>query len=181
MGGTANVPGDSFNDLTRETIDGHLIECLQRGGGTRPALLLIEDRGRRAIVKDYRPSGWLMRRIFGPWLIAREQRIYLTLRDTAGVPLKNRSNVVVADGLQPYIVDFASAFTSNGWLGPLRRLAFERFRDDDRRAVVKARMLVGGIRSEEDERFVRHRSPAERVVRAIRDGARWLFQLLGRL
>ncbi|MCJ7752820.1 MAG: hypothetical protein MUQ65_17325 [Armatimonadetes bacterium] len=234
MAGTANIPGDSFENLTRETIDDHLVECLRPGGGTRPALLLIEDRRRRAIVKDYRPSGWLMRRVFGPWLIAREQHIYLTLRDAPGVPrlvgsldrhalvveyvqgrpcsdypegglpmsfferletvvngihergvvhcdLKNRSNIVVADGLQPFIVDFASAFTSTGWLRPLRRLAFERFREDDRRAVVKARMLVGGVRSEEDERLVRHRSPAERVVRAIRDGARWLFQLLGRL
>jgi hypothetical protein len=229
----AQARGSAFDGLSRDTIGQYLVKTLRPGGGTRPALLLIEDRGKRAVVKDYRASGWLLRRVFGPWLIAREEHIYLTLHGAAGIPrligrldrhalvvefvrgrassecpegslpleffdrlaaivygmhqrgvvhcdLKNRSNIVVGDGNQPYIVDFASAFTYRGVFGPMRRLAFERFRLDDRRAVVKARMLVGGVRSAEDEQFVRQRSSAERVVRAIRDGARWVLQFLGR-
>ncbi len=223
----------AFQGLSRDTIEQYLVSNLRPGGGTRPALLLIEDRGKRAIVKDYRASGWLLRRVFGPWLIAREERIYLRLSGAPGIPnvigkldrhalvvefvrgraasecpegslppdfferlsavvnslhergvvhcdLKNRSNIVVGDGNVPYIVDFASAFTYSGALGPLRRLVFRCFQVDDRRAVIKARMLVGGIRSDEDEQFVRQRSGPERVVRAIRNGARWMFQLLGR-
>jgi hypothetical protein len=229
----ACVRGRAFEGLSRDTIGQYLVKTLRPGGGTRPALLVIEDRGKRAVVKDYLASGWLLRRIFGPWLIAREERIYLRLQGAAGVPhlvgkldrhalvvefirgcassecsegslpleffdrlaavvngmhgrgvvhcdLKNRSNIVVGEGNEPYIVDFASAFTYEGVLGPLRRMAFERFRLDDWRAVVKARMLVGGVRSDEDERFVRQRSSAERAVRAIRNGARWVFQVLGR-
>jgi hypothetical protein len=229
----AAAPGSAFDRLTRDTIGHYLVKTLRPGGGTRPALLLIEDRGQRAVVKDYLVSGWLLRRLFGPWLIAREADIYLRLQGAPGVPrlvgrldrhalvvefvrgrassdcpvgslpleffdrlqaivnglhergvvhcdLKNRSNIVVGQGNQPYIVDFASAFTCQGLLGPLRRLAFERFRLDDRRAVVKARMLVGGVRNPEDERFVRQRSRPERVVRAIRNGARWVFQFLAR-
>jgi hypothetical protein len=229
----AHARGRAFEGLSRDTIGQYLVKGLRPGGGTRPALLLIEDRGKRAVVKDYRASGWLLRQVFGPWLITREECIYLRLRGAPGIPnlvgkldrhalvvefvrgraaseypmgslpldffdrlaavvngihnrgvvhcdLKNRSNIVVGEGNQPYIVDFASAFTCNGLLGPLRRLLFQRFRVDDRRAVVKARMLVGGVRSDEDEQFVRQRSGAERVVRAVRNGARWLFQTLGR-
>lgn len=233
MTAPAQARGRAFDRLSRDTIGQYLVKTLRPGGGTRPALLLVEDLGKRAVVKDYRASGWLLRRVFGPWLLAREERIYLRLQGAAGVPhligkldrhalvvefvrgrassecpegslpleffdrlaaivsgmhergvvhcdLKNRSNIVVGDGNEPYIVDFASAFTYEGVLGPLRRLAFERFRLDDWRAVIKARMLVGGVRSDEDEQFVRQRSRAERVVRAIRNGARWVFQALGR-
>ncbi|MFB3882289.1 MAG: RIO1 family regulatory kinase/ATPase [Armatimonadota bacterium] len=230
----AQQRGVAFEGLTRDTLARYVVKRLRPGGGTRPALLLIEDRGRRAVVKDYRDSGWLLSRVFGPWLIGREAGIYHRLRGARGVPeliarldrwalvvefvegraaselprgsltldffdrlaavvagiharrivhcdLKNRSNIVVGDDGEPYIVDFASAFTYTGRLGPVRRFLFDRFQLDDRRAVVKARMLVGGIRSEEDERFVRQRSAAERVVRVLRDGVRWVFQFVGRL
>ena len=51
---------------------------------------------------------------------------------------------------------------------------------DDLRAVVKARLLVGRIWNEQDAQFAFHRSPAERVIRAVRDAARWLFKLAAR-
>ncbi|HUU53963.1 MAG TPA: hypothetical protein VMY87_03495 [Armatimonadota bacterium] len=220
-----------FEGLTRTNIQDYLIACLRTGGGTRPALLLLQDGDRRAIVKDYLPASWLLRAVFGPWLIGREERLYHVLDGAPGVPqligrldrhallvehidgracseypdgalppeffqrleavvngihargvvhcdIKNRANIVVADEFEPYIVDFASAFTREGRFGPLRRFAFERFRLDDRRAVVKARLLVGGIGNEADERFAFHHGPAERAIRALRNAARWLFKAL---
>jgi hypothetical protein len=222
-----------FEGLTRENIEGFVVARLRAGGGTQPALLLIEDGGSRAVVKDYLPCSWLLRAIFGPWLIGREEAIYRLLEGARGVPrlvgrldrtalvvehiegrncaafppgglpgelferlgevvegihargvvhcdIKNRSNVVVTEDLQPYVVDFASAFTREGRGGFLRRYAFERFRLDDQRAVVKARLLVARIGDERDRRFVYHRGPAERVVRAIRDAVRWAFQAIAR-
>ena len=225
--------GRPFEGLTRDTIQDYVVARIRSGGGTRPALLLIQDRGHHAIVKDYLPASWLLRALFGPWLIGREERIYCVLDGVPGVPrlvgrldrhvlvveriegracseypdgslprefferletvvdgihargvvhcdIKNRSNIVVTDDLDPYIVDFASAFTREGRFGPLRRFAFERFRIDDRRAVVKARLLVGRIWNDADERFAFHHGPAERTVRALRNGARWLFKALAR-
>lgn len=230
MEGCVRADDGPLESLTRDDIDSHLVRNLRSGGGTRPRLLLVEDRGRRAIVKDYSSAGWLVRHIFGPWLIARESRIYRRLDGAPGVPrliglldrhalvvehiegracsefpdgslpreffdrlervvksihergvvhcdIKNRSNIVVTDELDPYIVDFAAAFTHEGCFGTLRRFAFERFRTDDLRAVVKARLLVGRIWNDADEHFAFHHGPAERAVRAIRDAGRWLFKL----
>ncbi len=220
-----------FAGLARETLPRYLARPLRAGGGSRPALLLVEDQGRRAVVKDYAGSGWLLRRLVGPWLIGREARIYRALAGTPGVPrllgrldrqalvlehipgrscaefpdgalpaaffdrllevvrgihdrgvvhcdIKNRSNIVVGDDGWPYIVDFASAFSREGRLGPVRRFLFERFRLDDLRGVIKARLFVGQLWNEPDARFAFARSPAERLVRALRDGGRWLFRLL---
>ncbi len=233
MKAARRAEGRPFEGLTRENIHEYLVECLRAGGGTRPALLLLDDRGHRAIVKDYLPAGRLLRAVFGPWLIAREERLYRVLEGAPGVPrliarldrhalivehiegracsrypdgalpakfferleavvagihargvvhcdIKNRSNIVVTDQLEPYIVDFASAFTREGRFGPLRRFAFERFRLDDRRAVVKARLLAGRIWNDADERFAFHHGPAERAIRAIRNAGRWLFKSLAR-
>ncbi len=224
---------ESFADLSRENLDRYLAERLREGGGTRPALLLLEDGGRRAVVKDYRHSGWLMRNLAGPWLIGREEKIYRMLQGAEGVPrllarldrhalaveyipgrscadfpdgslpvefftrlrevvegmhargvvhcdLKNRGNIVVGEDGRPYIVDFASAFSREGRWFPLRRFLFERFRRDDLRAVAKAKILVARVWTEEEAHFAFHRGPAERVVRAVRDAARWLFKLVAR-
>jgi hypothetical protein len=233
----------AFGGLARETLPRFVVEHLRPGGGSRPALLLVEDRGQKAVVKDYLASGWLLRTLVGPWLTAREVRLYQLLDGAPGVPrligrldrhalvvehidgracseypdgslpleffqrleavvnalhergvvhcdIKNRSNIVVTAKLEPYIVDFASAFTLEGRppFGGLRRFAFERFRTDDRRAVVKARLLVGPAQAtnEEDEsqatlaRFAFHHGPAEQAVRAVRNAARWFFKLLAR-
>ncbi len=230
---TATARQDEFRDLTRDQLPRVTVQRLRTGGESKPALLLIEERGRRAVVKDYLPCGWLLRVLVGPWLVSREARLYRILEGSTGVPrligrldrcalvvehipgkacseypdgslpmefferleavvnglhergvvhcdIKNRSNIVVADGLRPYIVDFATAFTRQGPLGPLRRFLYEQFRIDDRRAVVKARLLVGRFWNDADERFAFHRGPLERIVRALRNAARSLFKLLAR-
>lgn len=224
---------EPFADLTRENLDRYPGRRLRAGGGTRPELLLLEDGSRRAVVKDYRHSGWLMRRLAGPWLIGREEKVYRLLEGMEGVPrliarldrhalvvehipgrscadfpdgslpveffarlrevvagmhargvvhcdLKNRSNIVVGEDGRPYIVDFASAFAREGRWFPFRRFLFERFRVDDLRAVAKAKLLVARVGTEEEAHFAFHRGPAERVVRAIRDAARWAFRLAAR-
>ena len=94
--------------------------------------------------------------------------------------IKNRANIVVALDGKPYLLDFATAFTRGGRLNLLKRLAFERFRVDDLRGVVKARLLVGQLWNQSDAEFAFRRGPAERAIRAIRDGARWLFKQLAR-
>jgi hypothetical protein len=45
---------------------------------------------------------------------------------------------------------------------------------------VKARLLVGRIWNDEDERFAFHHGPAERAVRAVRNTVRRLFKLVAR-
>jgi hypothetical protein len=224
---------EPFSQLTRQSLPRHLAERLRPGGGSRPDLLLVEDQGCAAVVKDYRYSSWLMRAAVGPWLIGREERIYRLLGGSPGVPrlicrldrwalvvehvegrscadfadgelpaefferllevvkamhshgvvhcdIKNRANIVVALDGKPYLLDFATAFTRGGRLNLLKRLAFERFRVDDLRGVVKARLLVGQLWNQSDAEFAFRRGPAERAIRAIRDGARWLFKQLAR-
>jgi len=221
----------AFHALTREALEGYTIERVRAGGGTRPALLLLESQGQRAIVKDYAPTSWLVRTLVGPWLIGREERLYRSLEDIPGVPrligrldrhalvvehidgracseypdgslplefferleavveglhsrgivhcdIKNRSNIVVTEDLQPYIVDFASAFSKDGRFSRLRRFAFEKFRVDDRRAVVKALIHVGRAWNESDAHFAFHHGPAERAVRVVRNAARRVFKFL---
>ena len=53
---------------------------------------------------------------------------------------------------------------------------FERFRVDDLKAVAKAKLLVGQLWNQPDADFAFHRGPAERLVRAVRNAARWLFK-----
>lgn len=225
--------GAPFSQLTRQTLPQYQGRHLRPGGGSRPQLLLIEDGGRSAVVKDYRPSGWLLRAFVGPWLIGREERIYRLLEGAAGVPrlirrldrwalvvehvdgrccadyadgelpaeffdrlldvvkemhargvvhcdIKNRANIVVTPDGKPYLLDFATAFTRGPRLNLFQRLAFERFRVDDLRGVMKARLLVGQLWNEQDARFAFRRGPAERAVRALRNGARWVFRQLAR-
>jgi len=222
-----------FSELTRDSLPRYVRQQLRPGGGSRSALVLVEDQGRRAVVKDYRPSSWLLRAMAGPWLLDREERIYRALAGSPGVPrligrldrwalvvehvegrscasyadgelpagffdrlrevveamhargvvhcdIKNRANIVVAEGGRPYLLDFASAFTRGGGWNPIRWALFERFRVDDLRGVMKARLLVGQLWNQQDADFAFRRSPAERVVRAARDCARWAFKLLTR-
>jgi predicted Ser/Thr protein kinase len=222
-----------FRELTRENVAQYVKQQLRAGGGSRAELLLLEDQGQRAVLKDFRAAGWLMRTAAGPWLIGREAGIYAALEGIPGVPrligrldrwallvehiegrscadyadgelpaeffdrllevvegmhargvvhcdIKNRANIVVTAEGKSYLIDFASAFRRGSRLNLLRRSAFERFRVDDLRGVMKARLLVGQLWNEPDAQFAFRRGPAEKVVRAIRDGARRVFKLVAR-
>jgi len=52
---------------------------------TRPALWLADAAGRRAIIKDYRSCGALMR-FFGRLLVRRERALYALLSGLPGIP-----------------------------------------------------------------------------------------------
>jgi hypothetical protein len=220
-------------DLSRENLEQRAQRELRTANPHRPRLLLVEMRDARAVVKDYRPCGWLLREVFGPKLLGREEAIYRVLEGCPGVPrvvgrvdrqalaveyiegrnageyadgtlppefftrlrevvdaihargvvhcdLKNRQNVVVAEGYHPYIVDFSTAFTRRGRFGLLRRAAYQRFLLDDEKAVVKAKLQMGKLWDPAEAEFAFHRGPGERAVRRIRDSLRWTFKLLSR-
>lgn len=75
-----------FAALTRDQLPTYLRAYLRRGGGSRPALLLLERDGVQVVVKDYRDSGRLMRALIGPWLVRREEYLYRLLQGSPGVP-----------------------------------------------------------------------------------------------
>jgi hypothetical protein len=223
--------GVALNTLAREGLEGRIREELRSANSHRPRLVLVETPEGLAVVKDYRPCGWLLRAIFGPWLSRREEFIYRTLAGGPGIPrlfgrvdrhalaveyvagrnaqefaggtlppefftrlqeavdamhargvvhcdLKNRRNVVVAEGYRPYLVDFSTAFIRGSRLNLARRFLFARFVVDDRKAVVKARLQVGRLWDPDDAAFAYHRGPLERAVRWVRDGLRGAFELL---
>jgi hypothetical protein len=213
--------------LTRDNLEGRIQATLRAANAQRARLVVVEG----AVVKDYRPCGWLLRTFVGPWLIGREERIYRLLEGCPGAPrlvarldrqalvveyvegrnageyadgtlppeffarlqqvveavhargvvhcdLKNRRNVVVAEGYQPYLIDFSAAFTRAGRFGFIRRFLYDRFLLDDQRAVVKAKLQVGQLWNQAEADFAFYRSPGERVVRRIRDGLRWAFKVI---
>ena len=59
---------------------------LRRPSRTRPALWLIDLRGRQVVVKDYSVNRFLYRHLVGRFLIWRESKAYRRLRGLKGVP-----------------------------------------------------------------------------------------------
>lgn len=198
---------------------------------TRPALWLADISGRRAIIKDYRSCGALMR-FFGRFLVQRERALYRLLSGLPGIPrcyglisrhclaveyipgkdclkfrrgelpgefferlerlvaelhrrgiahcdLKHRENIIVTPDFRPHIVDFAAALPRGSRWNILQRCAFRLFAADDLRALVKIRhyLAADGV-PEEEWRKVAVRSPAERLVRRVRDRLRSLLRAM---
>lgn len=71
---------------TRETLDGSVEQVLRPARGAKPAILLVRHGGHRMIVKDFAGSAWLLRQLYGRWVVARECRIYRQLEGVRGVP-----------------------------------------------------------------------------------------------
>jgi len=59
---------------------------LRKSSSTRPALWVIEERGQRAVIKDYSKNSFLFRNIIGRFLIWREVKAYRRLKGLRGVP-----------------------------------------------------------------------------------------------
>jgi len=72
--------------LSRETIERTQRVEVRSAASYRPRLVRIEVGDRPAMVKDYRPCGWFLRALGGPWLVGREVRIYRALAGCPGVP-----------------------------------------------------------------------------------------------
>jgi RIO-like serine/threonine protein kinase len=79
-----------LSDLPRSSID-----TLRVPSSTRPAIWVVEENGRRAVVKDYSVNGFFYRNVIARFLVWRENKAYRRLRGLKGVPAFYR----VIDGL----------------------------------------------------------------------------------
>jgi predicted Ser/Thr protein kinase len=73
--------------LTRENLAACTERVLRHAAGAKPAILLVRWAGRPLIVKDFSGNGWLLRHIYGRWIVAHETRLYTQLDGVAGVPV----------------------------------------------------------------------------------------------
>lgn len=62
-------------------------EILRHSSNTRPVICVIEDKGVRTVVKDFRNNKFFYRNIIGRFLIWRELRAYKTLKGLEGIPV----------------------------------------------------------------------------------------------
>ena len=61
-------------------------EILRHSSNTRPVIWVLEEKGVRAVVKDFSNSKFFYRNIIGRFLIWRERRAYETLKGLKGIP-----------------------------------------------------------------------------------------------
>ncbi len=59
---------------------------LRAASGAKPAILLVNWAGRRLIVKDFAGNSFLLRHLYGRWIVGNETRIYHRLDGVEGVP-----------------------------------------------------------------------------------------------
>lgn len=64
---------------------------LREPSSTRPTLWVIEEDGKRAVIKDFSSNGFLYRNTIGRFLIWRESKAYKRLKGLNGVPTLYRS------------------------------------------------------------------------------------------
>jgi serine/threonine protein kinase len=73
------------------------IQCgiLRKPSGTRPTIWIVEEKGVRAVVKDFSTSKFLFRNTVGRFLVWRESKAYGKMKNLAGIPNLYR----IIDGL----------------------------------------------------------------------------------
>ncbi len=71
---------------SRESLHARTLAVLNRGNRRNPDVLLVRADAGPVVVKDFAPRGWWMRRLFGPWIHAREIRAYRALAGQPEVP-----------------------------------------------------------------------------------------------
>ena len=72
--------------LRRRDLKSHTVRVIHQGKGYQSSVYLVEVDGQRAAVKDFSRTPPRFRRYVAPWLISREIKALLALRDTPGVP-----------------------------------------------------------------------------------------------
>jgi RIO-like serine/threonine protein kinase len=75
-----------FNSLKLTDLSKEHPTVLRPPSNTRPAVWLIEEKGIRAVVKDFRANRFLYRNIFGRFLVWREAKALKKLGGLKGVP-----------------------------------------------------------------------------------------------
>jgi RIO-like serine/threonine protein kinase len=60
---------------------------LRKPSNTRPLLRVIEENGKRAVVKDFSVNGFIYRNVAGRFLVWREKKAYEKLEGIKGIPV----------------------------------------------------------------------------------------------
>ena len=84
-----------FDSLKLGDLPKRQCEILRRSSSTRPTIWRIEEKGVRAIVKDFSSNEFFFRNTLGRFLVWREAKAYQKLKNLKGVPALYR----IIDGL----------------------------------------------------------------------------------
>jgi len=76
-----------FESLKLSDIPEKQCGVLRKPSNTRPILRVIEENGKRAVVKDFSANGFMYRNIVGRFLVWREKKAYEKLNGIKGVPV----------------------------------------------------------------------------------------------
>jgi RIO-like serine/threonine protein kinase len=76
-----------FDHIKLSDIPEKQCRVLRKASGTRPVIHVIEENGKRAVVKDFSTNGFLFRHIVGRFLVWREKRASARLTGVEGVPV----------------------------------------------------------------------------------------------
>ncbi|UCB50357.1 MAG: hypothetical protein JSW56_05655 [Deltaproteobacteria bacterium] len=75
-----------FESLKISHLPRQNLGILRKPSRTRPTLWLVEEKGVRAVVKDYSSNRFLYRNTIGRFLLWRESKAYRRLKGLRGVP-----------------------------------------------------------------------------------------------
>jgi RIO-like serine/threonine protein kinase len=93
--------------------------------------------------------------------------------------LKKRMNIIITDGYQPYLIDFAAAFTKGRMFNFIRNWFYKQFYQDDLNAIAKLKKkLSPHLLTQEEEKNLYKRLFLENEVRALRQYVRKLIKKL---
>ena len=84
-----------FESLKISDLPHQNLGVIRKPSSTRPTLWVVEQNGRRAVVKDYSSNRFLYRNLIGRFLLWRERKAYRRLKGLKGIPICYR----VIDGL----------------------------------------------------------------------------------
>jgi serine/threonine protein kinase len=76
-----------FESLKLSGIPEKQCGILRKHSNTRPLLRVIEEKGIRAVVKDFSVNGFIFRNIAGRFLVWREKKAYQKLKGIKGIPV----------------------------------------------------------------------------------------------
>lgn len=77
---------DDHAPLSRADLADCVERVLRPAGRARPAILLVRCGGHRVVVKDFSQNAWLLRSLYGRYIVARECRVYRALDGVEGIP-----------------------------------------------------------------------------------------------
>ncbi len=75
-----------FDTLNPSDLNETNAQLLREPTKTRPPIWIVEEGGKKAVVKDFSRQGWFYRNVVGRMLIWRERKAYEMLQGIQGVP-----------------------------------------------------------------------------------------------